>query len=58
MLKQHVEFDLMMDVLLFCTFNKSFLFFIDYRSYAEVIEKSELAQLEKHHSHSDIIEYF
>lgn len=31
-----------MDVLLFCTFNKSFLFYIDYRAYAEVIEKNEL----------------
>ncbi|CAD8118752.1 unnamed protein product [Paramecium sonneborni] len=57
-LKLEVEFDIMMDILLFCTFNKSFLFCIDYRSYAEVIDKSELAQLEQHQSHSDIIEYF
>ncbi|CAK92894.1 unnamed protein product (macronuclear) [Paramecium tetraurelia] len=57
-LKLEVEFDIMMDILLFCTFNKSFLFYIDYRSYAEVIEKSELAQLEQHQSHSEIIEYF
>lgn len=43
MLKLEVEFDMMMDVLLFCTFNKSFLFYIDYRSYAEIIEKLELS---------------
>ncbi|CAD8196651.1 unnamed protein product [Paramecium pentaurelia] len=57
-LKLEVEFDIMMDILLFCTFNKSFLFYIDYRSYAEVIEKIELGQLEQHQSHSEIIEYF
>ncbi|CAD8115052.1 unnamed protein product [Paramecium sonneborni] len=57
-LKLEVEFDIMMDILLFCTFNKSFLFYIDYRSYAEVIDKSELIQLEQHQSHSEIIEYF
>ncbi|CAK60220.1 unnamed protein product (macronuclear) [Paramecium tetraurelia] len=57
-LKFEVEFDIMMDILMFCTFNKSFLFYIDYRSYAEVIDKNELAQLEQHQSHSEIIEYF